>query len=179
MPSAGAAFRGRESIFCWQNSCRRGKFACPTLNLKTGYSPASHETLKSRGQHRCWWKTISPSSGQSGSDCRRRSHAGWVPQSPAFAAIVSGPLEDRSKDGEALLRHSEVKMTLQLCAHSVSANRMTAQGEVLQAILASMPAENGRKRFCRFGGLMRCRFSAISTTELSISRAGYSRNGSV
>jgi hypothetical protein len=36
-----------------------------------------------------------------------------------------------------------VKTTLQLYAHSVSADRMTAQGEVLQAILGSKPAENG------------------------------------
>lgn len=44
---------------------------------------------------------------------------------------------------QALLRHSDVKTTLQLYAHSVSADRMTAQGEVLQAILGSKPAENG------------------------------------
>jgi hypothetical protein len=44
---------------------------------------------------------------------------------------------------QALLRHSDVKTTLQLYAHSISADRMTAQGEVLQAILGSKPAENG------------------------------------
>ena len=37
---------------------------------------------------------------------------------------------------QALLRHSDVKTTLQLYVHSVSADRMTAQGEVLQAILS-------------------------------------------
>jgi integrase len=47
------------------------------------------------------------------------------------------------KTVQALLRHSDVKTTLQLYAHSVSADRMTAQGEVLQAILGSKPAENG------------------------------------
>jgi integrase len=44
---------------------------------------------------------------------------------------------------QALLRHSDVKTTLQLYARSVSADRMTARGEVLQAILGSRPAENG------------------------------------
>jgi integrase len=39
------------------------------------------------------------------------------------------------KTVQALLRHSDVKTTLQLYAHSVSADRMAAQGEVLQAIL--------------------------------------------
>jgi len=48
------------------------------------------------------------------------------------------------KTVQALLRHSDVKTTLQLYAHSVSADRMTAQGEVLQAILGGLsPAENG------------------------------------
>ncbi|HEV2395678.1 MAG TPA: tyrosine-type recombinase/integrase [Candidatus Sulfotelmatobacter sp.] len=40
------------------------------------------------------------------------------------------------KTVQALLRHSDVKTTLQLYAHSVSADRMTAQGEMLQAILS-------------------------------------------
>ena len=44
------------------------------------------------------------------------------------------------KTVQALLRHSDVKTTLQLYAHSVSADRMTAQGKVLQAILGSRPA---------------------------------------
>jgi integrase len=41
------------------------------------------------------------------------------------------------------LRPAALKTTLQLYAHSVSADRMTAQGEVLQAILDTKPAENG------------------------------------
>jgi hypothetical protein len=36
-----------------------------------------------------------------------------------------------------------VKTTLQLYAHSVSTDRMTAQGEVLHAILGSRPAGCG------------------------------------
>jgi len=52
------------------------------------------------------------------------------------------------KTVQALLRHSDVKTTLQLYAHSVSTDRMTAQGEVLQAILASKSALCGLKRFC-------------------------------
>ena len=47
------------------------------------------------------------------------------------------------KTVQALLRHSDVKTTLQLYAHSVSADRMTAQGEIHQAILGTKPAENG------------------------------------
>jgi integrase len=38
---------------------------------------------------------------------------------------------------QALLRHSDVKTTLQLYAYSVSEDRMTAQGQVLAAILQS------------------------------------------
>ena len=41
------------------------------------------------------------------------------------------------KTVQALLRHSDVKTTLQLYAHSVSADRMVAQGQVLEAILQS------------------------------------------
>jgi integrase len=47
------------------------------------------------------------------------------------------------KTVQALLRHSDVKTTLHLYAHSVSADRMTAQGEVLQAILGSKSAGCG------------------------------------
>jgi len=39
------------------------------------------------------------------------------------------------KTVQALLRHSDVRTTLQLYAHSVSEDRMAAQGEMLQAIL--------------------------------------------
>jgi integrase len=39
------------------------------------------------------------------------------------------------KTVQALLRHSDVKTTLQLYAHSVSEDRMAAQGEMLEAIL--------------------------------------------
>jgi integrase len=46
------------------------------------------------------------------------------------------------KTVQALLRHSDVKTTLQLYAHSVSADRMMAQGEVLQAILGGATAAN-------------------------------------
>jgi integrase len=41
------------------------------------------------------------------------------------------------KTVQALLRHSDVKTTLQLYAHSVTEDRMTAQGRVLEAILQS------------------------------------------
>ena len=46
------------------------------------------------------------------------------------------------KTVQALLRHSDVKTTLQLYAHSVSSDRMTAQGEVLQAILGGATPAN-------------------------------------
>jgi integrase len=47
------------------------------------------------------------------------------------------------KTVQALLRHSDVKTTLQLYAHSVSEDRMTAQGTMLQAILGTGTAESG------------------------------------
>ena len=47
------------------------------------------------------------------------------------------------KTVQALLRHSDVKTTLQLYAHSVPEDRMLAQGEVLQAILGSNSANCG------------------------------------
>ncbi len=47
------------------------------------------------------------------------------------------------KTVQALLRHSDVKTTLQLYAHSVSADRMAAQGHVLHAILGGTTANSG------------------------------------
>lgn len=41
------------------------------------------------------------------------------------------------KTVQALLRHSDVKTTLQLYAHSISDDRMAAQGLMLEAILKS------------------------------------------
>jgi integrase len=41
------------------------------------------------------------------------------------------------KTVQSLLRHSDVKTTLQLYAHSVSEDRLAAQGQVLTAILES------------------------------------------
>jgi len=47
------------------------------------------------------------------------------------------------KTVQALLRHSDVKTTLQLYSHSVSEDRMAAQGAMLQAILGSTADESG------------------------------------
>ena len=47
------------------------------------------------------------------------------------------------KTVQALLRHSDVKTTLQLYSHSVSEDRMAAQGTVLQAILGNGSDESG------------------------------------
>jgi integrase len=45
------------------------------------------------------------------------------------------------KTVQALLRRSDVKTTLQLYAHSISEDRMAAQGQVLEAILQSSSTE--------------------------------------
>jgi integrase len=47
------------------------------------------------------------------------------------------------KTVQALLRHSGVKTTLHLYAHSVSEDRMLAQGSVLEGILGSGTDESG------------------------------------
>jgi len=47
------------------------------------------------------------------------------------------------KTVQALLRHADVKTTLQLYSHSVSEDRMLAQGAVLQAILGNKTDESG------------------------------------
>lgn len=47
------------------------------------------------------------------------------------------------KTVQALLRHADVKTTLQLYSHSVSEDRMKAQGTMLQAILGGATSENG------------------------------------
>ena len=48
-----------------------------------------------------------------------------------------------AKTVQNLLRHSDVKTTLQLYAHSVGEDRMTAQGAMLQAILGAGTGESG------------------------------------
>jgi integrase len=47
------------------------------------------------------------------------------------------------KTVQALLRHADVKTTLQLYSHSISEDRMLALGSALQAILGSGLNESG------------------------------------
>jgi hypothetical protein len=44
-----------------------------------------------------------------------------------------------------LLRHSDVKLTLQFYTHTVSRDRMVAAGKMLTAILSHAPDKNGLK----------------------------------
>jgi hypothetical protein len=45
--------------------------------------------------------------------------------------------------GRTLLRHSDVKLTLQFYTHAVSRDRMVAAGKMLTAILSHAPNKNG------------------------------------
>src|ERR1700730_4496061 len=47
------------------------------------------------------------------------------------------------KTVQTLLRHSDVKLTLQFYTHAVSRDRMVAAGKMLTAILSHAPAKNG------------------------------------
>ena len=49
------------------------------------------------------------------------------------------------KTVQTLLRHSDVKLTLQFNAHAVSQDRMAAAGEILAAILSHAPDQSGLK----------------------------------
>jgi len=57
--------------------------------------------------------------------------------------FISYPDQNRSKDWQTLLRHSDVKLTLQFYAHTVSRDRMVAAGKMLNAILSHAPDKNG------------------------------------
>ena len=47
------------------------------------------------------------------------------------------------KTVQTLLRHSDVKLTLQFYTHAVSRDRMVAAGKMLTAILSHAPDNNG------------------------------------
>jgi integrase len=47
------------------------------------------------------------------------------------------------KTVQTLLRHSDVKLTLQFYTHAVSRDRMVAAGKMLTAILSHAPDKNG------------------------------------
>ena len=49
------------------------------------------------------------------------------------------------KTVQTLLRHSDVKLTLQFYAHAVSQDRMAAAGEMLAAILSHASDQSGLK----------------------------------
>ena len=71
----------------------------------------------------------------------------WIPQPTALAAFLVRAKTD-PKTVQALLRHPDVKTPLQLYAHSGSADRLTAQSEILQSILGGAPLVNcGVKQF--------------------------------
>ncbi|HVR27076.1 MAG TPA: hypothetical protein VMU26_27595 [Candidatus Polarisedimenticolia bacterium] len=47
------------------------------------------------------------------------------------------------KTVQTLLRHSDVKLTIQFYSHAVSRDRMVAAGKMLTAILSHAPDKNG------------------------------------
>jgi integrase len=47
------------------------------------------------------------------------------------------------KTVQTLLRHSDVKLTLQFYTHAISRDRMVAAGKMLTAILSHAPDKNG------------------------------------
>ncbi|MBV9182083.1 MAG: tyrosine-type recombinase/integrase [Acidobacteria bacterium] len=49
------------------------------------------------------------------------------------------------KTGQTLLRHSDMKLTLQVYSHAVSRDRMAAAGKMLAAILRSRTSQSGPK----------------------------------
>ena len=52
------------------------------------------------------------------------------------------------KTVQTLLRHSDVKLTLQFYTHAVSRDRMAAAGKMLGAILSHAPDQSGLKADC-------------------------------
>jgi hypothetical protein len=64
-------------------------------------------------------------------------------QSAPQPRVISHPDQDRSKDCATLLRHSDVKLTLQFYNHAVSRDRMVAAGKMLTAIRSHAPDKNG------------------------------------
>ncbi len=52
------------------------------------------------------------------------------------------------KTVQTLLRHSDVKLTLQFYTHAISRDRMVAAGKMLTAILSHAPDKNGLKADC-------------------------------
>jgi hypothetical protein len=104
---------------------RRSVGGKPRLYLWAFFKP--DQILRLRKGHRCSKNLAGPPAKSSNT---------WESDLFRLAAV------------QALLRHSDVKTTLQLYAHSVSADRMTAQGEVLEAILGSNATESGLRGFC-------------------------------
>jgi hypothetical protein len=76
-----------------------------------------------------WWKTI-----RAGSDFTTFvtvSHRSWFASEPIPKTV------------QTLLRHTDVKLTLQFYSHAVSQDRMAAAGKILAAILSHAADQSG------------------------------------
>jgi len=74
----------------------------------------------------------------------QRRQRGWLKtriQGETWASIFE--LRTDSKTVQTLLRHSDVKLTLQFYSHAVSEDRMVAAGEMLTAILSHAVGQSG------------------------------------
>ncbi len=82
----------------------RGKTRRPTHSLRDWVFPSLRlHGKKAAGSQHAGGRPSAASSGQSGSARGRRSMPLRVPQSAAFAGVVSGSLQDRSEDGAGAL----------------------------------------------------------------------------
>ena len=99
---------------------------------------------KAKGSKHAGGRLSPPSSGQSGSDRRKRSMSVRIPQPPAFACIISSPLENGPEDGAdafaAFGREDDVAaLRTQRQRGSNDGPRRSASGH----FGTSKPAENG------------------------------------
>ena len=114
-------------------------------NLPQAGNFCSHKTIATQGQcaslHKLHARAGKRGRFSSREAQRGRRHQGRrasplrIPQLPAFADLVAGEAEVDPKIVRGILRHEDVRKTMQLYAQSDQESRLEAQGKFLALLL--------------------------------------------
>jgi integrase len=153
LPKSKASKARCHSIRCSPNSCSSGSRRRLIPSPVTGFSLNPPKRQKTAFRHMLVEDHLRPASVKAGIlSSHSDNHGRLVDDDPRrFGfhnlrhSLASFLIRIRTdpKTVQTLLRHSDVKLTLQFYTHAVCRDRMVAAGKMLSAILSHAPDKNG------------------------------------
>jgi Phage integrase family len=154
---------------CWLSSCVNGKTRRHTPNRMIGVFPFRCKGKQPRTTNMLVEDHLRPAAVAAGVLKEgQKVRFGFYNLRHSLASFLVRTKTD-PKTVQALLRHSDVRTTLQLYVHSISEDRMAAQGEMLQAILQPVSSElRSGSWLRRLVWLLDCRFYGVDRRERAV-----------